>query len=502
MNRIVQKSCLWVTCVLVALTASAKSEEKPRFDSWSPELQMKYKSVRGTDISPDGSLVAYVVREPIMEEEKSEYLEHIWVVSADGSSNIQYTQGDVSATSPAFSPDGRYIAFLSKRTEKTQVWMMHVRGGEAEQVTEGEGDVASFKWSPDGTRIGFSMTDPETEEEEEQKEQKRDVILVDKNFHYNHLYTIALEKDSEGSRKTERVTEGEFHVTSFDWSPDGKALVFAFAPDPRLNQSFINRDLSVVAADGGEIKSLVARPGVDGSPLYSPDGKWIAFTSQGGKPEPIGLEDVWVVPAGGGEPKMLAETPDRSSNLIAWSRDSKTIYLAETVRTSNHVIALPVDGAPAQQVSTGAGVIRNVAYSPSAGRLSFTHEKPEAPVEVYISTVGHIRNETAYRAQSTHSPADYGAYGAHRVEINRWIRNRRTLNLSRGLPSRQSLSPDIERSRWTRRCLYPELHWKSRDLHDSNFRAERLRGAQAQPARKHGLRQGLPVRQLQGLGFR
>jgi dipeptidyl aminopeptidase/acylaminoacyl peptidase len=348
---------------------------------------MKFKSIRETAISHDGSLIAYVVREPVMEEDKSEYLEHIWVVSADGKENIQYTRGDVSATSPAFSPDGRYLAFLSKRSEKTAIWMMHVRGGEAEQVTDDEGNVSSFKWSPDGSRIGFVMADPETEEEEKRKEEKRDVILVDQNFHYNHIYTVMTERDDEGSRKTQRVTKGKFHVTAFDWSPDGKTIVFAFSPDPRLNQNFINRDISTVPAVGGEPAPLVARAGVDGTPLYSPDGKWIAFTSHGGTPEPVGLDDVYVVPSGGGSPERLAETPDRSSRLVGWSNDSERIYLTETVRTSTHVIALPRDGAPARQVSTGEGVIRNVSLSPAAGRLAFTFEKTETPAEVHISSV-------------------------------------------------------------------------------------------------------------------
>ena len=195
---------------------------------------------------------------------------------------------------------------------------MPVQGGEAERVTDDEGDISAFEFSPDGSRIAYLMKDPETEEEEKEKKEKRDVILVDKNFKYSHIYTVTLARDDEGHRKTERVTEGDFQVNSLDWSPDGRRIVFAHQPDPRINTRD-EQDISVISANGGSTTAipLVVRPGVDGSPLFSPDGKWIGFSSNGGKPEPIGLGDVYVVPAGGGTPKKLAETPDRRGNLLA-----------------------------------------------------------------------------------------------------------------------------------------------------------------------------------------
>ena len=159
-------TALIVGALVLAVSSStmhAQQTEGPASEGWTPELSMQYKTIQQTAMSPDGSLIAYVVRKPIMDGEKSEYLTHIWVVSSDGEVDFQYTHGEESAGSPAFSPDGTYLAFTSSRSDKNQIWMMRVRGGEAEQVTDGENGVGSFKWSPDGMRIAYTMRDPDTE---------------------------------------------------------------------------------------------------------------------------------------------------------------------------------------------------------------------------------------------------------------------------------------------------------------------------------------------------
>ncbi|RMF56472.1 MAG: S9 family peptidase, partial [Bacteroidetes bacterium] len=141
-----------VLCLV--LLAPARAQEAP--ERWTPELSMRFKSIPDVALSPDGRLVAYVVREAVMDGEQSEYRSHVWVVSADGRLNVQYTRGDKSCTDPAFSPDGQYLAFTSDRSGKNQVWVMRVDGGEAEQVTDAETGVAAYRWSPDGTRIAYT----------------------------------------------------------------------------------------------------------------------------------------------------------------------------------------------------------------------------------------------------------------------------------------------------------------------------------------------------------
>ena len=90
---------------------------------------MKIKSISQTEISNDGKSIAYVVREPIMEDKKSEYLSQIWVTDTESKENIQYTFNQKSSSSPKFSPDGKKIAFLSSRSGKNQIWIMNTLGG-------------------------------------------------------------------------------------------------------------------------------------------------------------------------------------------------------------------------------------------------------------------------------------------------------------------------------------------------------------------------------------
>lgn len=355
---------------------------------WSPELSMRYRAVGDVALSPDGRLAAYTVREPIMEGDASEWRTQVWVVPADGSGQpSQYTRGMASASAPAFSPDGRWLAFTSARGDdaKSQVWVIPVGGGEAFEATRAEEGVAAFRWSPDGSHIAYTMTDPKPEMQRKAEREKRAVIVVDEDFRYRHLHVARFVPDADSLPLPQRVTGGALHVSAFDWSPDGRRLVVAHAPDPLVNTG--ESDLSIVPADSGAVRPLVRRAGSDASPLWSPDGRWIAFGSEGGQLEPVGLQDVWVVAADGGEPRKLADTADRSANLVAWSADSRTIYVAEAVGLDRHLIALPLDGGDAALVTTGAGAYGSPALDRATSTVAFTWEDVDVPEELYVSSL-------------------------------------------------------------------------------------------------------------------
>ncbi len=362
--------------------------EAPADDRWTPALSMRYHQVSGLAISPDGQQVAYVVREPLMEGEKSEYLSHIWVAAADGSRNVRFTRGEHSAGSPAFSPDGQWLAFSTARSDKNQIWVIPMAGGEARQVTDAKADVGQFRWSPAGDALAFVMRDPETDEEEKAGKEKRDVILVDQNFKFGHLYTAPFDPAATETAEAARVTEGDFHVTGFDWSPDGSQLVFAHQADPRINTGRLSGDIAVVSASGGDVAQLVTGRGIESSPRWSPDGSLIAYTSTGDQPEPIGLADLYVVDPETGESRMLQETPNRSVSILGWSADSDEVFLNEFLGTTRHVIAVPVGGGAIRQVTEGAGVVGAAAMAAATGTLALTWQTTDEPAEVHVTGMG------------------------------------------------------------------------------------------------------------------
>jgi dipeptidyl aminopeptidase/acylaminoacyl peptidase len=398
-------------------------------NTWTAEKIMQYKNITGTNISPDGKYIAYVVRVPFMEGEKSEYNDQIWIAAVDGSFNLQYTRGEKSSSAPQFSPDGKQVAFLSNRVDnKNQVFTMRLMGGEPEQITSTKTGVASYKWSPDGNRIAYLMKDPDTKEEEKMKKEKNDVILVDKNFKYNHLYTVTVATDKEGKRATKQLTSGTYHVNDFDWSPDGSTLAFSFAPNPKINDAGLESDISTIPADSGKVTSLVKRPGVDVSPAYSPDGKWIAFQSSGGQPERVGLSDVYKVAATGGDLIELQKTPDRNANIVGWAQDGTHLFISENYKTSQVLLALPSSNTvkipkgdymaysdsklPIITSLKGSGNSFSVSKS---GKLSYTFEDSDTPKEVF--TAG-LKGENNKKISNVN--ADFNAPPIGKTELVSW----------------------------------------------------------------------------------
>ncbi|MEM6629036.1 MAG: S9 family peptidase [Bacteroidota bacterium] len=366
--------------------------------NWTPEHSMKYRSISQTSVSPGGKYVAFVVRTPLMSGEKSEYNQQIWVSASDGSFSHQYTRGEKSSYGPAFSPDGTQLAFLSNREKKAQIFVMRLMGGEPEQITYSEKGISSFQWSPDGTSFAYTQSDPDTEEEKRAKKEKRDVILVDQQYKYTHLYTIPFAEPDTGKRVVQRLTEGEFHINAFDWSPDGKEIAFSHAPTPTINDNFIELDISKVASDSGAVKPLVERPGVDTNPTFSPDGTYIAFESSGGEPQPIGLSDLYVISNEGGKPTPLPQTPDRYASIIDWTPNGENLIVAEPYKTSIVAFSVPVSPViqeDQEQVSLPKaqkprilgdteGTYGAFALSES-GKFAYTYEQVDLPEELFLA---------------------------------------------------------------------------------------------------------------------
>ena len=357
--------------------------------NWSPEVSIQLKRISDLNFSKDGNHIAMVVREALIEGEKSEYLNQIWVYTDGSESLTQFTYNDKSSSHPRFSPDGQYLAFISNRTEKPQIWMIKSDGGEAWQFSYEKEGIGSFKWSTNGNEIAFLMQDPKTELEEKNEKEKKDVIMVDQNFKYSHLY---LKKFSSGidTTKAEKITEGNFDITGFDWDPDGSQIVFAHAKEPTFNSRYISGDISIVKMSSKRVKKIVDWDGVDTNPYFSPDGKLIAFTSSGKTQEPIGLNDLYIIKSNGGKPKKLGETPNRSLNIINWSSNSNHVYVGDRDKTNSEIYKISVKDTDVKPIIQSKGNISSVSLYDKGDKIVLAKEQLDTPSEVFISVLSKI----------------------------------------------------------------------------------------------------------------
>ena len=383
-----------MACIIIFPCNNHLSSARENPSRWTPEFMIHFKRLGQTAVSPDGTLIAYTISTPLMDGEKSEYLTHIRVVSTDGVTNYQFTHGDNSCSSPAFSPDGRYLSFTSRRSGSNQVWLLRMTGGDAERLTDAENGVSSYDWSPDCSRIAYTMRNPDTSQEREAKREKRHVRKLDADYKFSHLYTITVDRDSSGERKVQRLTDGDFHVTTFDWSPDNGTIAFGHQPTPSPDD-WLSTDISSVPADSGKVRSIVSGKGTERFPLYSPDGKWLAYASDGSEPNWAPLSDIYVIPAGGGTPRKLSSTPDRSftyyGSFTGWSYDSKELLVRETSRTNWRIFAVPVDGGPVRTVTTGPGSYTSASLGRTSDVMAFLHQTTDTPPEVHVSGLNRFK---------------------------------------------------------------------------------------------------------------
>ena len=358
--------------------------------NWNGELSIQLKQISDLTFSSDAKKIAMVVRSAIIEGEKSEYLNQIWVANTDGSEITKFTYNEKSSTHPRFSPDGNFLAFLSARSSKIpQIWIMRSSGGEAWQFTNEKDGVSSFKWSPDGDKIAFLMKDPKTEQEEKNEKEKKDVILVDQNFKYSHIYlkTFSTEIDT---LKADRITKGQYDITSFSWGPNGNKIVFSQSLEPTFNSRYVSGDISIVNVKSKTIKSLVTMGGNDTNPIFTPDGKSIIFTSDGDEFEPIGLRDVYKISSNGGKPKKLAETPNRSASIINSSSNSNFVYVFDSNKTKSEIYKISLNNKDIKPMLNLNGRISSPAISNNSRQIGFVKQELDKPSEVFVSELNAI----------------------------------------------------------------------------------------------------------------
>lgn len=294
---------LAVAALLLSATAlSAQTRRAATFDD-----VLGIKAVQGATLSPDGRQVVYTVRQWVSEQDPSTALgagrmesrTHVWKVPADGSAPArQITFGEKGDSQPQFSPDGKFISFISARggaDAKSQIYLMPVDGGEAWKLTEAkEGFTGQgvYSWSPDSTRIAFVTTDARAADEETNIKKRDDERVFEGDFRFQHAWVVDV-----NTKQATRVTEGTAYTVQGapSWSPDGTRFVFGASVTPMLRDN--RRDVymaTVVQPANGptgqpatKIEKISTNFGNDGSPRWSQDGATIAWLSEPNTSAPL-----------------------------------------------------------------------------------------------------------------------------------------------------------------------------------------------------------------------
>ena len=350
---------------LIALALVAASPVMRAADTRVPTIDqlIELKRPGAVALSPDGKRVAFTVTETNWDE--NAYETEIFLADTAGGSPIQLTRARKSSSAPAWSADGRQLAFVSDRTDKRQIYLIDPSGGEARQLTSTDDGVNGFAWSPDGRQIAFTMTDPKTDAAKDRDKKYGEFEVVDQEYRMAHLYVVAIAATAGATaEKPRRLTSGSFTVGSFEWSPDGKSIAFDHRSDTNAASSG-SADVSIVTVADGSIRKLVTQNGPDSNPKWSPDGSQIAFETAMANPWFFFSNSrIAIVPSGGGSPRSVSDGFDEQPSLIAWTPGG--ILFSGLEKTSSRLYKL--------NPSTSQFTALNPAAGTSMGSFSFSRD--------------------------------------------------------------------------------------------------------------------------------
>jgi dipeptidyl aminopeptidase/acylaminoacyl peptidase len=438
------RSWLWSAApVLLAFPVSAQ-QARP----WQATDYYKLTALGDPQLSPDGRRVAFTVTTVV--EDKDKRHTEIWMVAADGSAPAyRYTGPSTEASSPTWSPDGSLLAFASRREgSEDDVWFLRTGapGGEAFQL---KGVHAVPQFSRDGQWLlyGWRGAEPDSLKKETWRTRVSPVAITrgpdvkrfdgrvytsipfvadERGFlppretrRPNHLYLVPI-----GGGDPRQLTNGDLSQGAAAWSPDGKTIAFVQDSTETVEVRDQGRpDIYLLNVADGAIRRLATGFVENGGPIWSPDGKTIAFTCSKGR----GAEnDVCAIPVTGGTPRNLTTDWALDPGSVSWSPDGKSIYIDAETRGNVHLFVVQAAGGPVRQVTTGERQLRGFAKSLDGRLVAYTSSDVTHPVELWVAplaTPAQERRLTSFNdalvAGITMIPADtlwFTGVGGLRIE--------------------------------------------------------------------------------------
>jgi dipeptidyl aminopeptidase/acylaminoacyl peptidase len=381
------------------------------------DQSLEAKQPQSVEISPDGRSVAYTVQYTNWDE--NSFDEQIWIAKTATGEKYPLTGGKKSSQSPQWSYDSRRIAFKSDRDGKSQIYVIAPAGGEAVALTNEDNGVASFAWSPDGNWIAFTSTGPESKPTKDRKEKYGDFEVVTGDYTMNHLWLVKVPEDipldAKQKPKPEALTKGDtFSVGAFAWSPDSKRIAFSATRDPDLSSGGTAQVYLVNLSDK-YVKKLTDGKGPNNGPMWSPDGREIAYsTSNGAEFFYYANTKVAAIPVEGGSSRILTDQFDEDPRIVKWG--TAGIYFAAGQKTDTHLFLLNPQSKSIQRISAPEHFsIGSVSLSHDETTVAFTAANPNQFREIYWSGV----REFAPKALTSFA-ADWKDFKLASREVIQW----------------------------------------------------------------------------------
>lgn len=426
------------------LAASALLAQKLPFTS---DAMMKLARISEHQLAPDGSAVVFTVQR--IDIEGNTKPRQIWSVPMAGGAPVQLTDGGNNYR-PRWSPDSQRIAFISTRGDSTQVWTMTADGKNQRQITTLATEADGVLWSGDGKRLIFvSEVYPECADEACNKKRleaekagkvKARVYTSLLYRHWDswqgqrrkHLFAV----DIDGAPGTPRdLTPGPNDVPPFslgggdDYAVafDGNEICFVMNAETPAAFS-TNSDLYVVATAGGEARRLTDNPGADNQPVYSPDGRFLAYRSQAR----AGFEsDRWrlmLIDRSTGRSVALTEGLDRNVGSISFAPDSKRIFFSVEDRGRSAIHMVAITGGASRPVVTGSSHIEEAQFTPDGKTMIYTETSGSRPTEIYKAVSGggapqpltRLNDDVLARYQLT-ALEEFWVEGAEKAKVHSFV---------------------------------------------------------------------------------
>ncbi len=375
--------------LVIATAAPAQERRAPTVDDLLNLVQ-----VSGAEMSPDGTQVIYIKSE-LKKWSDNKRVTSIWIANADGTDHREFLSSDKDHA-PAWSPDGRHVAFLSTRDQPensrdaagAQIWLLRVSGGgEATKLTDLKSAVRALRWSEDSSRIFLTAEEPQTDEQRDTRKNKGDGIFVDEGPNgqgrsaFSNLWVITLT-----SKESRRLTNGDQIVGDFAPSPDGSQVAYISRPNNQRNQQ--NRaEVHLVRTASGEVKQLTTNEAPENNIAWLPTGSAVSYVAPHDKSWELDQGNLYVHPIEGGSATVVTASFAGDIGEYFWHPSAKRVVMSAMMKGRGGVYELDLSTGRTRVVTTGDVGLTVSSASKDVTRLAGSRSASSQPGEIAVIDV-------------------------------------------------------------------------------------------------------------------